>query len=179
MKNIFIIICKFIKRKPNFSDLLITITLGDESKNIPVYVNPSYLVQDCKKEDDKTYTCILNIQRSYDQVTVLGEAAIANSYILLDIENKQLGIVPSKNKYNEDLFYILKEDIKEAVTEVAVEVEYDIEMIFRIIGILSVMLIFFMIFKNINRISDYIMNFCDDKQKRVILSDNNHTNNQN
>lgn len=57
----------------------------------------------------------------------MGESIISNSYMVFDMEERKIGFAPARNKYNENLKYLIKEE----VFNIAQDIEVDIEFMIR------------------------------------------------
>ena len=111
------------------------------------------MVQKCKKIKHSSYSCILNVQLSYDGVTILGESIIANSYVVFNPDKREVGFAPAKSVYNENILAVVFRKIDETLIKVAEEVEYDIEFIIRFSVVIFLILLALVAFRNIDKIS--------------------------
>ncbi len=80
---LYFVVCKELDEPFEFKDISIVIELEG---NVPLYVDPHYLVQSCKSKINGTYDCILNIQQSYNNATILGESVLKNNYMVFNMD---------------------------------------------------------------------------------------------
>lgn len=94
-------------------------------------------------------------------MTILGEAAIKNMYTIFDMENKRVGFAPARNKYNENYFYVLKEDIKNLSKAVYTDFEY----IIRFAIVIFLLILALCSFKYVGCISRFIKKYISHKTR--------------
>lgn len=122
-----------------FNDIEISIQLDDST----LYIDPHYLTQSCTETTTgERYSCMLNLQQSYNNATILGEAAIKNMYSVFDMQNRRIGFAPARNKYNENLFYLMKEGAKKLGKQIFTDIEFIIRFVIVILLLVLALLSF-------------------------------------
>lgn len=84
-ENLYFVVCDNVASpSESLVDMTMIIEIGYHS-TIHLQVNPADLFLDCKKKKtQQQYSCIMNLQASYDDKIILGEAALRNQYIVFD-----------------------------------------------------------------------------------------------
>ncbi|KAL4466336.1 hypothetical protein ABPG72_020185 [Tetrahymena utriculariae] len=176
---LFFVVCEEISpTKEELNDMTMIIEIG-QAFNVLLQINPADLILDCakinKSKKDSKLKCQMNLQQSYDNKIILGEAALRNQYMVFDQKENMIGFAPAKNKFNSSSFI---KRIGHLFNKIEQVIEQDISYIAAFLTLIILSAAAFLVFRHGKTIFALFQGkrviVVDDKNDRIQLSQHAH-----
>ncbi|KAL4427031.1 hypothetical protein ABPG74_000986 [Tetrahymena malaccensis] len=176
---LFFVVCEEISaNKEELNDMTMIIEIG-QVFNVHLQINPADLILDCvkitKNKKDSKLRCQMNLQQSYDNKIILGEAALRNQYMVFDQKENMVGFAPAKNKFNSSSFI---KRIGHLFNKIEQVIEQDISYIVAFLALIILSAAAFLVFRHGKTIFALFQGkrviVVDDKNDRIQLSQHAH-----
>ncbi|EAS07287.1 eukaryotic aspartyl protease (macronuclear) [Tetrahymena thermophila SB210] len=176
---LFFVVCEEISaNKEELNDMAMIIEIG-QVFIVHLQVNPADLILDCvkvnKSRKDSKLKCQMNLQQSYDNKIILGEAALRNQYMVFDQKESLIGFAPAKNKFNSSSFI---KRIGHLFNKIEQVIEQDISYIVAFLVLIILSAAAFLVFRHGKTIFALFQGkrviVVDDKNDRIQLSQHAH-----